>query len=284
MPWGARPRARVGKNVEVSLTTASRIDAQCAAAAELAHVAALEVGREFVGDHLGARAEGERVVTHLFAATQPGYRGWHWSVTVARAPRSKLVTVSEIALLPGDGAVLAPEWVPWSERLRPGDLGVGDLLATAPDDDRLAPSYVLSDDEEIPEVSLELGFGRIRVLSRLGRDEVAERWYTGDSGPEAPLAKAAPAPCGTCGFYLPLAGSLGGAFGGCGNLFAPDDGRIVSADHGCGAHSEALVEAMPTSIASHVMLDDGEMEMTVTAEHEPGSVSDTADSEPFGHG
>jgi hypothetical protein len=268
----------------VSLTTASRVDAQCAAAVELAHAAAKEVGREYVGEHLGHRAEGERVVTHLFAATQPGYRGWQWSVTVARAPRAKNITVSEIALLPGDGAVLAPEWVPWSERLRPGDLGVGDLLATPADDDRLAPGYLLSDDESVTETALELGFGRLRVMSRLGREEAADRWHSSDAGPESPLAKAAPAPCANCGFWLPLAGSLGGAFGACGNLFAPDDGRVVSADHGCGAHSEALVEPMPTSIATHVMLDDGEMEMTVTAEHEPGSVEDNADSEPFGHG
>jgi hypothetical protein len=268
----------------VSLTTASRVDAQCAAAVELARAAAQEVGAEYVGDHLGVRPEGERVTTHLFAATQPGYRGWHWSVTVARAPRAKLVTVSEIALLPGEGAVLAPEWLPWSDRLRPGDLGVGDVLPTPADDDRLAPSYLLSDDEGVAEVSLELGFGRVRVMSRLGREEVAERWHTSDAGPESPLAKGAPAPCATCGFYLPLAGSLGRAFGACGNLFAPDDGRVVAADHGCGAHSEALVEPLPIAIVAPVMLDDGEMEMTVTAEHDPGSVEDGGESEPFGHG
>jgi hypothetical protein len=274
----------VSKNVPVSLSTATRTDAVCLGAVELARAAAQEVGGEYVGDPIGARAEGDRVVTHLFAATQPGYLGWHWSVTVARAPRTKHVTVSEIALLPGEGAVLAPEWLPWSDRLRPGDLGVGDLLPTAPDDDRLVPGYVLADDEQVAEVNLELGLGRLRVMSRLGREEVGERWYEGDSGPSAPLAKSAPAPCGTCGFYLPLAGSLGAVFGACGNLFAPDDGRVVSADHGCGAHSEALVEPVPTAIPVQVMLDDGEMELISTAEHEPGSVEDTAEAEPFGHG
>jgi hypothetical protein len=274
----------VSKNVVVTLTTATRTDALCAAAVQLAQDAAREVGGEHVGDPLGLRGEGDRLVTHQFACAQPGYRGWYWSVTVARAPRAKVVTVSEIALLPGEGAILAPAWLPWSERLRPGDLGVGDLMPTAPDDDRLAPSYVLSDDEELSENDVEPGFGRIRVLSRLGRDEVADRWHESDAGPSSPIAKAAPAQCGSCGFYLPLTGSLGRVFGGCGNLFAPDDGRIVSADHGCGAHSEALVEPVPVAIIPPVVLDDSELDLVSTAAHEPGSVEDGAETEPFGHG
>jgi hypothetical protein len=261
----------------------------CAAAVELARAAAQEVGGDYVGDHLGVRAEGDRLVTHRFAANQPGYRDWQWAVTVARAPRSKHVTVSEVALLPGDHAVLAPEWVPWSERLRPGDLGVGDVLPTAPDDDRLAPGYLLSDDsandQAVVEIDRELGFGRLRVMSRLGREEVAERWYESEAGPSAPLAKAAPGTCGTCGFYLPLAGSLGAIFGVCGNIFAPDDARAVSADHGCGAHSEALVEAVPVIPLSGVVLDDAdELEIVDVLPHQPGSVEDSAESEPFGHG
>ncbi len=275
----------VSKNGGVSPTIAARTDAICAAAVDVARTAATDVAGDQVGEHLGVRAEGDRVVTHRFAAIQPGYRGWHWSVTIARAPRAKHVTISEIALLPGAESVLAPEWVPWSERLRPGDLGIGDLLPTAPDDDRLAPSYVLSDDDQVIEVDRELGYGRVRVMSRLGREELAQRWYDSEAGPGAPLAKAAPATCGTCGFYLPLGGSLRAIFGACGNIFAPDDGRVVSADHGCGAHSEALVEPVPAAqIAPVVLDDDAELELVSTVEHEPGSVEDTAESEPFGHG
>ena len=86
------------------------------------------------------------MVTHYFAADLPGYAGWRWAVTVARASRSKAVTVDEVVLLPGEGALLPPEWVPWSERLLPGDLGVGDVVPTPADDDRLVPAYLLSDD------------------------------------------------------------------------------------------------------------------------------------------
>jgi hypothetical protein len=77
------------------------------------------------------------------------------------------------------------------------------------------------------------------VLSLEGRDQAAERWYDGSHGPEAPLAQSAPAPCETCGFLLRLAGPLSRTFGVCANAQANDDGRVVSWDHGCGAHSEA---------------------------------------------
>ncbi len=224
-------------------------DSVCAEAVDLARAAAVEVGGVDVGDHLGAYGEGERVVTHEFACTNPGYRGWVWSVTLARAPRSKVVTLDEVVLLPGDSAVLSPQWLPWDQRLRPGDLGVGDLLTTPADDRRLVPAYAAGDDDPdfsddspttlLRDVADELGLGRVRVLSLYGRIDAADRWYTGDAGPDSAMAKAAPAHCGTCGFYLPLAGSLRLAFGVCANAITPDDGRVVSADHGCGAHSEA---------------------------------------------
>ncbi len=218
-----------------------RLDPVCAGAFEVARQAVAQTsGSDRIGEHLRSQAEGERLVTHIFAAHEPGYVGWRWWVTVARAPRSKVVTVCEVTLLPGPDALSVPEWLPWSERLRPGDLGVGDLLPTPQDDERLIPGYFLSDDDAANEVNSELGLGRTRLLARYGREETAERWYSSEAGPDAPLAKAAPAHCGTCAFYLPLAGSMGALFGACGNLYAPDDGRVTSADHGCGAHSEAV--------------------------------------------
>ena len=51
-----------------------------------------------MGEHLGHETEGERVVSHYFACTRAGYRGWRWSVTVARAPRQKAVTFDEVVL------------------------------------------------------------------------------------------------------------------------------------------------------------------------------------------
>lgn len=277
-------RIRQDLGVTSASTTAGKLDQICAAAVELARAAILD---EHVADHLGLIGEGDRVVTHFFECTLPGYRGWRWAVTVARAPRSRHVTVSETVLLPGDDALLAPSWVPWHERLQPGDLGVGDLLPTGADDDRLAPGYMLSDDAAVEEVSWELGLGRPRVMSREGRTEAAQRWYAGEQGPDAAISAAAPANarCGMCGFYLPLAGSLRQLFGVCANLFAPDDGRVVSADHGCGAHSEVLVEAVVPVDELPTVFDDGELE-AVTVSRAAGSVAEVAQdpAEAYGHG
>ena len=258
------------------------LDQACADAVGLARSAAEEMaGPEQVGEHLGTAAEGDRVVTHMFACLDPAYTGWRWAVTVARASRAKLVTVSECLLLPGPESLLAPEWVPWQDRVLPGDLGVGDLMPARSDDERLVPAAVLEGDDGIldwddsadweswnerlaavglPEAATPAtaatsaasatsatsaagepaaALSKSRVLSAIGRDATALRWYTSDHGPGTPLARAAPAPCETCGFLVRLAGPLGRVFGACANEYAPDDGRVVSLDHGCGAHSEA---------------------------------------------
>lgn len=93
-------------------------DALLAEAVEDARSALADVAEdEQVGGHLSVSAQGDRLLTHRFTAARPGYRGWEWFVTLARAPRSKKVTVCEVGLLPGEGALLAPEWVPWAERV-----------------------------------------------------------------------------------------------------------------------------------------------------------------------
>jgi Protein of unknown function (DUF3027) len=237
-------------------------DQACAEAVDLARAAVTEVvGTDGVGEHVEAHAEGERMVTHLFTCQDPAYSGWRWAVTVVRAPRAKAVTVSETVLLPGPAALLAPDWVPWQDRLRPGDLGVGDLLPAPPDDERLVPLVVLEGDDAVtdwypggdqedPGDVAAAAAGRSRVLSAIGRESAADRWYTSEHGPRTPLAHAAPAHCVSCGFFVPLSGELGGLFGACANAYAPDDGRVVSVDHGCGAHSESVVwQATGRSIA-----------------------------------
>ncbi|AXG79471.1 DUF3027 domain-containing protein [Streptomyces paludis] len=282
-------------------TTRSRTpDRLCAEAVDLARSAAEEAAAPgVVGEHVSAVAEGDRVVTHFFECKEMGYRGWRWAVTVTRASRAKVVTLDETVLLPGPDSLLAPEWVPWSERLRPGDMGPGDLLPTEADDLRLEPGYAgedagdeapagtvpaealaypeLTDDTEpldltetpyeptatpdspaapatespavptrstIAAVAEELGLRRARVLSRYGLHIAADRWDE-SFGAKTPMAQAAPAPCVSCGFLLPLAGSLRQAFGVCANEFSPADGHIVSLSYGCGGHSEAAVMPKP---------------------------------------
>jgi len=233
-------------------------------AVDLARAAAEEVaGAGQVGEHVGTDADGDRVVTHLFACLDPAYRGWRWAVTLARASRAKVATVSEVVLLPGPDSILAPEWVPWRERLRPGDVGVGDILPAPADDERLVPVVSLAGDDgltdaddvatlaaelaepiaggEAEEAARSLVPPQARVLSAVGRDDAVTRWYASEHGPKSPLAHAAPGVCMACGFFVRLGAPLGSLFGVCANEYAPDDGRVVSVDHGCGAHSEAVL-------------------------------------------
>ena len=214
------------------------------AAVDLARRVARETAGQKVGTYLGCEEEDgdPLVLTHSFASNDPAYVGWRWAVTVTRAEGQDEVTVDEVVLLPGQGALVAPEWVPWSERVQPGDLAPGDLLPPHPDDVRLVPAYTVEEAELAAETFWELGLGRPRTLSFEGRATTADRWYDGDQGPFAPLAKQAPGRCVDCAFRVPLAGSLSTLFGVCANGFAPDDGKVVSLDHGCGAHSEVVVE------------------------------------------
>ena len=79
---------------------APELDAACAAAVDVARsIAERRCGVMGVGEHLGVEAEDTRVATHYFAVDHPGYVGWRWAVTVARASRAKAVTVNEVCLL-----------------------------------------------------------------------------------------------------------------------------------------------------------------------------------------
>jgi hypothetical protein len=219
-------------------------DATLRAAVELAREAAASIAEDgTVGQHLGMEMVDERLATHYFACTATSYPGWRWAITLARVPRGKVATVCETNLVPGEGALLAPEWVPYAERLAPGDLGAGDVLPYMEEDPNLEFGFEATGDEDVDQMALwELGLGRKRVLSAEGREAAAQRWYEGESGPHAEVAEKAPAPCATCGFFVPMAGALRSFFSVCANAWSPSDARVVSLDHGCGAHSEVDVE------------------------------------------
>lgn len=217
---------------------------------------------EAVGDYLGVSYEDPSAATHRFLAHLPGYQGWQWAVVVAAYPGSNHATVSEVVLIPGPTALLAPEWVPWEHRVRPGDLGPGDLLSPAANDPRLVPGYAASGDPQVDETAAEVGLGRRWVMSALGRSEAAERWHTGDYGPDSPMARSTKRMCGDCGFFLSLAGSLSRMFGVCGNELSAD-GHVVDKQYGCGAHSDTPT---PPGTGSPVYepYDDGVLDVTET--------------------
>ena len=209
------------------------------AAIELARHALEEITDPItVGEYLAATLEAERLVTHLFDCTLSGYRGWRWAVTLSRVPRGLTATVCEMALLPGEEALLAPAWVPWAERLEPGDITRSDRLPRKETDERLEPGWEATGEDADAVALDELDLGRPRVLSAQGVASAAKRWYGGDHGPDAEGVRKAHATCSTCGFFVPMAGALRAIFGVCANEWAADDGSVVSLDHGCGAHSE----------------------------------------------
>lgn len=70
-----------------------------------------------IGAEAGYEALEERVVTLFFECRMEGYPGWRWAATLTRVDEESPVNVLEVELLPGEGAVIAPDWVPWSERL-----------------------------------------------------------------------------------------------------------------------------------------------------------------------
>ncbi len=254
--------SRSASSLPASLTEAAAVEQARAAAAETAGDPAV------VGEHLGIEPEiavpvtGEvqpevlgATATHTFESRLPGYVGWHWAVTVAAVPGDDEVTVDEVVLLPGEQALLAPAWVPWHERLRPGDLSVGTCCpprrttrgscrptpptTTPPTTPRAASS---------PSSWAWAASGSCRPRAAPTR---SRRWADGDFGPASAMARSAPGACVTCGFWLPLAGSLRQRVGACGNAYAPADGRVVTADYGCGAHSQATLVAADTSEVIH---------------------------------
>lgn len=128
-------------------------------------------------------------------------------------------------------AVLASDEVASSEDvLTPPDAESGE------GSDSEAAATAQSDVDDAVE---EFDLSRRHVMSPLGRSQTAKRWYEGPRGPKSLSTKTAGGhTCATCGFFVPLKGELNLLFGVCANKWSPDDGRVVSLDHGCGEHSE----------------------------------------------
>ena len=230
-----------------------------ASGADVALAAVDEFAGHGVGEHLGTVVEADFTTTHRFAADLPGYRGWYWACVLALVPGGEL-TVDEIALLPGDEALVAPEWVPWDQRVRAGDLGAGDLLPPDDDDPRLVPGHTLTGDDRLDELTGPIGLGREQHLSPEGRAMAAERWMA-ERGPDSEVARAAKNQCFSCGFLLPMDGLLSRVFGVCANEFSAD-GQVVHMQYGCGAHS-AVERPKDTGPATPEAFDDAAVDVIV---------------------
>ncbi|MFC5339043.1 DUF3027 domain-containing protein [Leucobacter denitrificans] len=94
------------------------VDPQLLNSRDLAREALAEItDPQTIGADEGHEIHDAQTVTLYFECRLPGYPGWRWAAALARVNDELPVTVLEVELLPGEGAVLAPEWVPWSERL-----------------------------------------------------------------------------------------------------------------------------------------------------------------------
>lgn len=99
------------------MTSTPEPDARLIDARDLALAALHEItSPSTVGPAAGHVVEEDGSVSLRFENRLGGYPGWFWTVTVAAVDDAD-PTVLEVELLPGDGALLAPDWVPWAERL-----------------------------------------------------------------------------------------------------------------------------------------------------------------------
>jgi len=86
---------------------------------------------------------GDDTLTVAFPSTQPGYPGWQWSVSLSNTPGIE-PTVLELGLVPGEGSLVAPDWVPWADRLEEYLLHEQELKAQEAEDE--------DDDEDALEI------------------------------------------------------------------------------------------------------------------------------------
>lgn len=146
------------------------------------------IAERFVGEYAGFLAEDTRVVSYLFTCTHPGYHGWYWSITVSRASRARTVTFNEIEMLPGAGALLAPRWVPWSERLAKLETEKAQARAASEKERQDSARAAAADRAERAERS-----GRRRRVRRKIAGVESETGAV-DTDAQAPAAASAPTP------------------------------------------------------------------------------------------
>lgn len=176
--------------------TVTRAEREQLAREALAEVAAAGT----FGDLIGETAEAESVYTLRFASAMGAYPGWVWTVSLAELP-GESPTVLETELMPGEGALLAPDWVPWSERLE--EYRAAQAAAGEPDESVLlddADDDADDDDDNGDDPDDGIDFesdplaepGETLDLLAVGEDEQDEpEGESDDGGPEPPAVPAA---------------------------------------------------------------------------------------------
>ncbi len=123
------------ERIKAEQVKATPTSAATAADVELARAALLEITTaDKIGQPAGSIIETDGVITLYFDTTMRGYVGWKWTVSISHGEGSS-VSVLETELTPAEGALLSPDWVPWSERLADYKEAQAALAAEAQDDD-----------------------------------------------------------------------------------------------------------------------------------------------------
>ena len=178
----------------------------------IARAVLLEVADESdqVGDFVTSYDLEDHVTDFRFAANIRGYEGWQWSVTLYHDEEIDSWTVNESSLIPTEGALMPPKWIPWKDRLEPTDLAPTDSIGTDPDDERIEEGEVEESSlQDVNDAVETFRLTRRHVLTSLGRAQAAKRWYEGPRGPKALSTKTAEGNlCSTCGFLDPAAGAF----------------------------------------------------------------------------
>jgi hypothetical protein len=145
-----------------------------------------------IGEPLDERVEDDGTITVRFESLLAGYPGWHWSVSLAELPDED-PTVLEAELMPGEGALLAPDWLPWSERLEEyraaqGAAGELDDTAGSDDEDELDEDELDEDDledDDLPDFDLDdLDSAAVAPVDVEEQDESDSE--SDEDGPEQP--------------------------------------------------------------------------------------------------
>ena len=101
-----------------------------------------------VGEPAESTVHDDGVLTLRFENKLSGYPGWFWTVSLAQVDDSA-PTVLEVELIPGDGALVAPDWLPWAERLAEYQAAQAALAAEGLATDDL---IIATDEEDLDDV------------------------------------------------------------------------------------------------------------------------------------
>ena len=221
-------------------------------------------GEDTVGEYLGAGFDDPTAATHRFLADMPGYRGWQWAVVVAACPGADHATISEVVLVPGPTALLAPKWVPWHERVSPATWApviCSPRPPTIPDwCPATCPAETLRSTRSPPRWAWAAGRYSARGAAPMPRSAGTTVSYgPGRRWPGPPAACAA-----TAASISRCPGRWASMFGVCANELSAD-GHVVDAEYGCGAHSDT---PQPPGSGSPLFdpYDDGVIDLTETAD------------------